>query len=353
MPPATFSASASTVHAPTPPLWRLVLRSLPVPVLMSVICWVGAGVNYLLFHTLAELFSIVIAMVALVVATTSQRFTRNHFVVYIAVAIGWCGALDLLHMVVLDGMQQLPGNSADPAIQLWVAARFIQAVALVSAPLLLYRSVRPLLMQAGFGMAAVLSAALIANDFFPAAYVDGQGLTPFKIYAEYVIIGLLTGALALLWRQRALMSTRLLANLMAAVVFMILSELAFTRYVSVYATANLVGHLLKIFAYWYVYLALVHSTLREPFSMLARAASTYDAVPDPTLIVTADGKIHQANAAAALFAGQAAAQLVGQSSHALFHDADISAAVPGVPRHADRQGGFPGGNRTQPGTQCH
>ena len=58
------------------------------------------------------------------------------------------------------------------------------------------------------------------------------------------------------------MSTRLLANLMAAVVFMILSELAFTRYVSVYATANLVGHLLKIFAYWYVYLALVHSTLR-------------------------------------------------------------------------------------------
>ena len=69
------------MHAPTPPLWRLVLRSLPVPVLMSVICWVGAGVNYLLFHTLAELFSIVIAMVALVVATTSQRFTRNHFVV--------------------------------------------------------------------------------------------------------------------------------------------------------------------------------------------------------------------------------------------------------------------------------
>ena len=43
MPPATFSASASTVHAPTPPLWRLVLRSLPVPVLMSVICWVAFG----------------------------------------------------------------------------------------------------------------------------------------------------------------------------------------------------------------------------------------------------------------------------------------------------------------------
>lgn len=61
--------------------------------------------------------------------------------------------------------------------------------------------------------------------------------------------------------------------------------------------------------------------------MLARAASTYDAVPAPTLIVTADGKIHQANAAAALFASQAAEQLVGQSSHALFHNAEVSAAA--------------------------
>lgn len=353
MPPAPFPAAASTVLAPPAPLWQLVLRSLPVPVLMSAICWVGAGVNYLLFHTLAELFSIVIAMVAMVVVTTSQRFTRNHFVVYIAVAIGWCGGLDLLHMLMFKGLHLLPSDSANPPTQLWVAARFIQAAALVTSPLLLNRSVRLLHVQAGFGVAAALSVTLIAAGLFPTAYVDGQGLTPFKIYAELAIIGLLACALALFWRYRALMSTRLLANLVAAVVFMILSELAFTRYASVYAPANLLGHLLKIFACWYVYLALVHSTLREPFSMLARAASTYDAVPDPTLIVTANGNIHQANEAAARYAGQAAAQLVGQSSHALFHDADISAAVPGVPRHADRQGGFPGGNRTQPGTQCH
>ena len=327
MPPATDLATVPPARTAVTPLWRLALNSLLPPVLMAAICWVGAGVNYLLFHTLAEFFSIVIAMVALVVVTTSQRFTRNHFVVYIAVAIGWCGLLDLLHMLMFKGMQLLPGDSANPATQLWVAARFLQSVALVTAPLLLNRSVRLLHVQAGFGAAAVLSVALIATGLFPTAYVDGQGLTPFKVYAEYAIIGLLVCSLALLWRHRALMSTRLLANLMAAVVYMIASELAFTRYASVYEQTNLIGHLLKIFAYWYVYLALVHSTLREPFSMLARAASTYDAVPDPTLIVTADGTIQQANAAAALHAGQAAELLVGQSSHVLFHDPQTSPAA--------------------------
>lgn len=309
-----------------PPAWRLVLTSLVPPSLMAAICWWGAQFNYLLFHTLAELFSIVIAMVAMVVATTSARFTRNHFVVYIATAIGWCGSLDLVHTLVFKGMHLLPGDSANPPTQLWIAARFIQAVALVSAPLMLHRSMHRLFSNAVFGSAALLALLLVMNGFFPAAYIDSQGLTLFKIYTEYLIIGLLACALVLFWRHRALMSPRLLANLMAAVVLMMLSEFAFTRYVSVYAQANMVGHLLKIFAYWYVYLALVQNTLREPFSMLARAASTYDAVPDPTLIVAGDGRILQANQAAARHTGIAAEQLVGQPCHALFHDAAVSQA---------------------------
>lgn len=273
------------------PLVRVVLISLIPPTVMSAVSWWGAQHNYLLFHTLAELFSIVIAMVALVVSATSVRFTRNHFVVYIAVAIGWCGSLDLVHTLVFKGMQLLPGDSANPPTQLWIAARFIQAVALVSAPLMLHRTMHRYFSQAVFGSAALLALLLVMTGRFPTAYVDGQGLTPFKIYTEYLIIGLLGCALALFWRHRALMSPRLLANLMAAVVLMMLSEFAFTRYVSVYAQANLIGHLLKIFAYWYVYQALVQGTLREPFSMLARAASTYDAVPDPMLVVAGDGRI--------------------------------------------------------------
>ena len=168
MPPATDLAHASPARAATP-LWRLAIRSLATPLLMSAICWLGAGVNYLLFHTLAELFSIVIAMVAIVVVTTAQRFTRNHFAVYIAVAIGWCGGLDLLHMLVFKGMHLLPGDSANPATQLWVAARFIQAVALVTAPLLLHHRIRPLQAHAGFGMVALVSVALITTGLFPTA----------------------------------------------------------------------------------------------------------------------------------------------------------------------------------------
>lgn len=305
--------------------WKTGLGMVLPPAALSAICAIGVSVGYLLFHALAELFSIVIALTALVVATTSRQFTKNHFVVFIAVAVGWCSVLDLAHTLAFKGMGLLPGDSANPATQLWIAARFLQAASLLAAPLFLRRSVGVAYLHLGFGLLVAAVLLAITGGIFPAAYIDGRGLTPFKIYAEYLIIALLGLSLFRFWRQRALLSPGLFYCLAAAVLAMMLSEFAFTRYVSVYATANLVGHLFKIFAYWFVYVALVQNTLQEPFAMLARAASTYDAVPDPTLVVSPAGTVLQANQAAARYAGMAVEALVGRSSHALFHDPEVAA----------------------------
>lgn len=301
-----------------------VLRYLGPPTLLSLLTWLAVDVSYVLAHTLAEFFSIVVAVTALVVASTSVHFTRNHFVVFVSVAIGWCAGLDLLHTMVFEGMHLLTSDSSNPAAQFWVAARFMQAVALVLAPCVLRHSVRMSWLHVAFGAWSVGCTALILGGGFPQAYIDGQGLTPFKIYAECLIIALLGIALWLCWRQRTLMSRRLYWGMTAAVLAMMGSEFALTQYVSAHGQANLIGHLLKIYAYWFVYMALVQNTLREPFSMLSRTASTYDAIPDPTLIVSPDGVIQQANQAAAQRLNRQAAHLVGLSSHALFH-------APGVP----------------------
>lgn len=301
------------------PSLATVARVFVPPILISAISVAAGQLNYLLFHTLAEVFSIVIAFTALVVATTSRRFTHNHFTVYLAVLIGWCAALDLIHAVSYRGMDLLRVDEANVATQFWIAARFIQAVGLLSSPLFLSRRVSIDYLHLGYGLAALGVTTWIFSGHFPTAFVQGQGLTPFKIYAEYVIIAMLTATGVLYWRQRRLMSPILFGSMLVALVAMILSEFAFTRYANVYGLSNEMGHVAKIFAYWFVYLALVQSTLREPFSMLSRTASTYDAVPDPAIVIHQDGLIHQANLAAAAYAGMKAEELIGLSSHAIFH----------------------------------
>lgn len=287
---------------------------------MGVVVWWLSDVSYLLAHTLAELMSIVIGITALVVASTSRQFTRNHFVVFVAVAMGWCAVLDVLHTLVFKGMQVLPIDSANPATQFWLVARTMQALAMLCAPWFLDRTVRLGWLHLGLGGWSALCIYLIFSDHFPAAYIDGVGLTPFKVMTEYLIIATLGLALLLLWRRRTLLPHWLLWGMSTTVVVMMASEFAFTQYVGVYAHANLVGHILKIYAYWFIYVTLVHRTLREPFGLLARAASSFDAVPEPTVLVDKNGLILQANLTAARSLGQTATQLVGQSSHRLFHD---------------------------------
>lgn len=306
------------------PFLRALPRLLLAPLVVTLICVLAGQLSELLFHALVEIFSVVIALTALAVATTSHRFTRNHYTVHVAVAIGWCAALDILHTVTYQGMNFLAPENPDPPTQFWVLARFIQAAALLVSPLYLRRAARIGALHATYGITTVLGALWIFSGYFPQAFVAGQGLTPFKIYAEYVIIAMLLAAGIRLWRDRTLMSPSLHLSMQAALLLMVLSEFAFTRYVSVHGGANQFGHVLKIFAYWFVYLALVQSTLREPFGMLARTASTYDAVPDPVLVVGVDGRIRQVNRAAVRYAGRPARALLGQAVHGLFH----AAAVP-------------------------
>lgn len=286
---------------------------------MVALTWWASQQGYLLGHTLAELASVLVAWAALVVATTSVHFTRNHFVVFIAVGIGWCAGLDLLHLLTFEGMQLMPMSSGNTTSQFWVAARFLQATTLLLAPLMLRRTVSVGRLHLAFGSAALVLAGSITWGYFPTTYIEDRGLTLFKVYAEYGIIVMMGVAALLLRQNQALMPGHLYRRLLAATLIMMAAEFAFTRYISMSATANLVGHLLKIYAYWFVYDALVQHTLKAPFDMLARTVSRYDAIPDATLVVAQDGRIQQANQAAAVWSGQAREALVGQHVHTRFH----------------------------------
>ena len=99
------------------------------------------------------------------------------------------------------------------------------------------------------------------------------------------------------------------------------AELAFTFYVDLYGLSNLVGHIFKLFSFWLIFMAMVKTTLKEPFLVMSRGASTYDVIPDATIVVDENGVIRQANNAACqmskLDCGKD--EMVGKNNHELFH----------------------------------
>lgn len=285
-------------------------------VLIAAVLGSTALVNFLLFHTLAELFAVMVAVLVGVVGWQSYPFSRNHLLMFLAAGYLWIGALDLVHTLTYRGIGIVPDDGGNLATQFWVIARYLEALVLLLAPATIGRAWSRGLLFAGFGVLSAAVSGLVAIGLFPDAFVAGVGLTPFKVVSEYVIIGLLLAALYHLWWRRNELDRGTWQLMSAAIVITIGAEFAFTLYQNVYGAENFIGHLGKLASYWLIFVALVHTTLTEPFRALASQATSYDAVPDPTVVVDQQGLVRQANFAARQ---QAGGEVLERHCHDLFH----------------------------------
>ncbi len=276
--------------------------------------------NYLLFHAAAEVFSSLVAFSVFILAWHTRRSADNGFLAFLGVAYLFVGAIDLLHMLAYSGMGVFDGNGANLATQLWVIARYLEAFSLLLAPLFLARALRIYLDMAVYAAVSALAlASVFLWDIFPACFMEGSGLTPFKKVSEYVICAMMAGAMAFLYARRGEMNTRVMRLILASIAVAIASELSFTLYQDPYALPNLLGHFLKIVSFYLLYRAIVDTGLEEPYELLfrrlkdreRRERAILDASDEILLLCDAHGRVLAANQAASRRLGRDAEELRG------------------------------------------
>jgi len=232
--------------------------------------------NYLLVHTLIEVFSIILLTSVFLIGWNTRHLVHSQFFVILAIGFLLTGMIDLLHTVSYKGMQIIPEAGADTATQLWVIARTIGAGAFFCAIANLGRKeiCSPKTWLLSFVLVAGLLVALVwPLNLFPTCYVEGIGLTAFKVYSEYAIIAVLCLAAALLYIQRKNLNPQLTTLLLVSIAMSVASELMFTLYTDVYGLFNFLGHFFKLGSVVFAYMALVEGTLRSPFTTLFREMS--------------------------------------------------------------------------------
>ncbi|MGD9116673.1 MAG: MASE3 domain-containing protein [Dehalococcoidia bacterium] len=285
--------------------------------------------NYLLFHGFAEVFAVVVAGAIFIVAWNSRRFAENGYLLFIGIAFLFVGIIDLLHTLAYPGMGVFPGYGTNTAAQLWISARYLQSIALLIAPLLIARRLRSSFVFLAFGlMTALVVASIFCWDIFPACFIEGSGLTLFKKLSEYVICFILVGALFTMHQQRRHFDTVVLRLFFTAILVTIASELSFTFYDDPYAFANLMGHFLKIAAFYFIYKAIIETGLVKPYNLLfhdlkqreEQYRDLYDEAPDAYFSCGTDGIIKRANRSAAELLGYSREELEGRPVADLYAD---------------------------------
>ncbi|MDD5286371.1 MAG: MASE3 domain-containing protein [Desulfuromonadaceae bacterium] len=185
------------------------------------------------------------------------------------------GVLDLLHTLSYKGMPIFTDYDYY-ANQLWIAARYLESITILSAFILLYQE-RRVKAEYIFVCYSIITSLLVATVFywkiFPICFVAGKGLTDFKVYSEYTICAILIVSIVLLIRNRKKFTNTVYKFILLSIIYTIISELAFTFYIDNYGISNLIGHYFKLFAFLMIYHAIISTGIDDPFQLIFKELS--------------------------------------------------------------------------------
>lgn len=285
---------------------------------------------YLPLHGFLEIVSIAVAALVFGIGWHAHDPGRPRNLIILSCGFLAVALLDFAHTMSYKGMPEFVTESGtEKAINFWLFARYTAAITLLLAVLLPWRpfqfaGARWVALAASVAWVGLLYwQGLYHADRFPHTFIPGQGLTEFKVNAEYVLVGLSVATAVGIYGLGKLRYRLHLPSLLAAVIVVALSELCFTLYSEVTDAFNLLGHVYKVVAYLLIYRAVFIEAVQAPYAQMyeserelyrekERLRTTLHAIGDAVLTVDRYGRIGFLNPMAERMTGWQKADAVGR-----------------------------------------
>lgn len=230
---------------------------------------------FLPFHTLMELFGVIISLGIFLISWHAYPQHPDARSLFLGSSLFAVGLLGLFHSLSYPGMPDfLTSSSTTKAISFWIIMKMSFALAFFFSASIKpsFRSgwFKPTLLLIAASLFAFISLAVVTYfpQYMPSWYIEGKGLTAAKIYMEYIISLVFLAAALLYWRIYRQRKEENLPLLISAMFASVMSELSFTLYFSAYDTFNALGHLYQLWAFILVYKAVFLSTIRLPYTKI-------------------------------------------------------------------------------------
>jgi len=277
--------------------------------------------NHLFFHSLAEIFSIIIASGLFMVVWCCRFMLKRHFLLLIGIGYLFIAFLDLLHTFSYKGLSVFPGYNEDLSVKFWIAARYLESLTLLAGPLFLEKKINIIEIIGSYILYVLLVlASIFWWKIFPICYIEGAGFTQYKIVSEYIICSILFTALCILFYHRKYFEGRVLLFLCGSIFVTIISELIFTFYPGNPDFGSYLGHILKIFSFYFLYKAIIQISLTKPYELMFRELkiseetfrNIYDTAPLAFVIWNSDRQVTHWNHFAEKIFGWTSEEVIGK-----------------------------------------
>lgn len=227
--------------------------------------------NYYLFHSAAEIFSCAIAYAIFIFTINTYKISKNSFFTILGIGYLFVAAIDLLHAFTYGDLIIFTNEHYDTETKFWIAARFVEVLTFLIASISLYKKAFKPNYNYIYFIYLAITATLIIDILYlgaliPVLRIEGVGITKAKMYAEFfIMIGFLI-SFFILYEFR---NTNAISSLlMVALMIKIISEMCFILHISITDHISLIGHLMKVFSSYIIYIGIIENGIYRPYEML-------------------------------------------------------------------------------------
>lgn len=234
-------------------------------------------ISFLTWHTLFEFTSIIISFIIFINCYHSYIHLKRIRLLILSITFFLTGTIDFLHTISYEGMPYtFVESSAVMATTYWMVGRLFMSLGL------LITSIIPFEKKSDIKGRYVLLPVILLNlvifyiitykvYLIPPFYVEGVGITKFKIVMECLVMVLQCLAIIFYLKTYNRVENKYIIILCCGLIFSIFSEALFTLYKSVYDTYNLLGHIYKITAFYLIYHSIFKYNVDNPYTELEKA----------------------------------------------------------------------------------
>jgi len=133
--------------------------------LLAILSLTGAY-NFLLFHSLAEVFGVAASFAIAAVVLNSRGVIENNYLRVLGISYLFTAIIEMLHMLAYQGMGVFPDRGGPFPPSLWLAFRYVQAITLVIAPLMIGRKLSWRVIIASYAVITSVVLSMIFLDLF-------------------------------------------------------------------------------------------------------------------------------------------------------------------------------------------
>ncbi|MFJ8260136.1 EAL domain-containing protein [Peribacillus asahii] len=229
--------------------------------------------NYVTIHLMVEIFIIIASFTIAIQAWLIFPYILSNHRLYIGALFLSVGLLTLIHTLSYKGMPFfIKDSSAYSATWFYMIERLTQALGLLLILTSKPKKIHFMQRRITYSLACLYTFVwifLIYSPYGPLPHlvIERIGTTPLKNSLQYLAIMLQCLTLLFLWRNFH-KDRRQNTVIIVASVYLILGDLMFTTYQSVYDIKNFMGHFFQLSGFYFLMRTFYSTSVEKPFQSL-------------------------------------------------------------------------------------